>query len=509
MKMTKQLPLFHVIITLLLLFSLPAYSESRAKLSGDFENLSGLFEEVTPFSDASALERSVSPIQFSGRIIGEGRFKVTLQKERRSSGVGKKRFRLFQGEARILKGKKVTRFPLAATVVERDGGVGYRFFVPASENVKRVRAYELRGVVTSAGEKENLKVRRTLRRRTDPRYCGSDHSSSEQFNGDVNPLTDDSAETSATYRVAEVLVEGDTEYFSKVSDGNQELNSIVNIVDAFYKRDLGVTISASVTSTAVPYGWVIDFDENFELDTHQEIRQKHPNTTYDLVYAFTGKQSTNPDLKNLAGMVPGLGNVCVKPTDAIGMVIRFDTNEDSVTFAHEMGHNFNAEHDDAHTNGDAYIMHSGTVSANNYVNEFSSNSKQVIGAFISANGSCLGTGEGSDPGNGGGGGETPGGGDGGGSTGTVFEVDGYVEREGRTKYYVVEAYDEDGNALDGVEINFLFKKRKRRDPSILETQTTAEGYAYVEMTNRGFYGAQTSDGEFETRFKRNRKRKRR
>ncbi|MCB0310587.1 MAG: hypothetical protein KDD42_05100, partial [Bdellovibrionales bacterium] len=218
------------------------------------------------------------------------------------------------------------------------------------------------------------------------------HQKKVRVNGSVSP--------SATFKTVSMIIEGDTEYQSATGNIASAVATIMNGVDAWYKRDLGVAFDLTVESTAQSYSSKITLDSNSEFPLHKEMQQHRPasSRTQYIHYLMTAKP-TQSDVNGLAGVVPDLGTICRDKSNSIGFTIHYadDNKENIITTAHEVGHLFGAEHDDAQTNGNAYIMHSGTVQANSYIDEFSSFSKTQVGNHLNSNPSCLGSGDGSVP----------------------------------------------------------------------------------------------------------------
>ncbi len=461
-------------------------SADSLALRGDLQralSLQGSADESAA-GNGSALHKEITPITVSGHINGAGRYQAKLSLQRKASA--HRSIVLLQGEGSFLGATRAGDTAVAAAFTPRGDTHELRLFLPSGKKMRRktTRVYELTANVAADGAVSNLHLRRSRQRLADAMHCGSDmHSATVPTSGDVH------ASVLKTFKVIDLQVEGDVEFFSKFADPVAELNTVINLADAFYRRDVSMTFSTTVVPTAQPYSSTIQFDSNYELDTHKELRNKYPNRSADLIYVFTGKVPSDPTLQNLAGMVPGLGNVCSQPSDALGMVIRYATTaDDAITFAHEAGHNFNAEHDDSLTGNIGYIMNSGTNSPTSYVDQFSSYSISAINSYVAQNSSCLSETTEEAPENG-----TPP------SSNLTLYV--YKERDGAVQFLVGEAYDGE-TAASGQTLQLVYKKNKKQTSvKVIDSQVTDEsGYVAFEFRKTGLYAIRTTDGASISRF---------
>jgi hypothetical protein len=212
-----------------------------------------------------------------------------------------------------------------------------------------------------------------------------------------------------SYLSFDISTEADFEYFSAHgSRANAKIQAILNQVQTIYKDQLGLTFSlvkqVVMTSRGTRY---TSFNieallENFRGYTES---RKHLGSA-DLYHLFTGKNtffipegSTDEEYAVIG--LAYVGVVCAFADYSYGLSEDFNVALNHITVAHEIGHNFSAQHDAAGT-----IM--GTVlNLSSPPTQFSNFSKSQIGSHVSANSSCLTNSDGSPtpPG-----GNTPGGG---------------------------------------------------------------------------------------------------
>lgn len=187
----------------------------------------------------------------------------------------------------------------------------------------------------------------------------------------------------ATLRVIEISTEADYDYYQIYgSSSNSQIASVMNSAEAIYEAELSLTYSVIrqevITSSADNYP-----SANSEVllyDFRGYTNSANQLGTADVYHLFTGK-----DLNSGVIGLAFTGVVCVEPTYSFGLSQHVSSTIDYITFAHELGHNFNATHD---TSLPASLMY---PAAGPGQTSFSSLSRSEISSFVSSYGSCLST----------------------------------------------------------------------------------------------------------------------
>jgi hypothetical protein len=200
--------------------------------------------------------------------------------------------------------------------------------------------------------------------------CGVEHDVHDLHSVDIT-ATPSNPETTAV-KVAELATEADYEYSQAELDPNARILAIVNAVDAIYRSELNLSLSVTYQ-----HAWTVSSDPYTATDS-SELLYEYTNywsanftQNHDLGHLWTGK--------NLDGSVVGVawvGTVC--GTAKYGLSQRLGSNAYDVPLAaHEIGHNFDASHDDC-TGGKTYIMCPSLISN---ASTFSSQSKSEVSSF--------------------------------------------------------------------------------------------------------------------------------
>ncbi len=194
------------------------------------------------------------------------------------------------------------------------------------------------------------------------------------------------------FRIAEIAIDADWHLYNNYFGRNQ--NALLNDVDSvmaglnvIYERDAVLTYTLTqvvirTSSASNPYttndpGGLLD-QVVAEWNTNQQGVQR------DVAHLWTGR--------NMSGSTIGvafLGTVCTSSGYGADQ-IRFTSNYNSrvALFAHELGHNWNADHCDG--DGDCRIMCSGLGGCNGLGNpiRFGTSAKNQINSFIPSR-SCV------------------------------------------------------------------------------------------------------------------------
>lgn len=212
-------------------------------------------------------------------------------------------------------------------------------------------------------------------------HLGFDMLKSDSFSSAAMPGT--SAGIAANLRELEIATEADLQWVTQAggaSAANNEILSILNLVDGIYRRDLNLTVKVTyqhVWTTSDPYSSVSPIAL---LDSFLAYwNTNYPVTQYprDAAHLFTGK-FTNQGIAYS-------GVVCLSPSYAYGLSGRSATITHLIT-AHEIGHNLNAEHTD-NSGACATSIMNPVISFN--ATSFCETSKSQINIYSTANGRCL------------------------------------------------------------------------------------------------------------------------
>jgi hypothetical protein len=215
-------------------------------------------------------------------------------------------------------------------------------------------------------------------------HCGVELSSSQHASSGM--LLDGSLyEVSATLKQAEIATEADYEYFqahgNNADSANANILSILNGVAGIYQSQLGVTFSVvyqhAWTTSGDPYSGTSSDSLLIQFQNYWEsnVRSAHP---YDVAHLWTGRDLDS----NIVGLAY-ISAVC----SSYGYGLSQDLGSpvyDVPLAAHEIGHNFGANHDVCNSST-SYIMCPSLV-AN--ASTFSPTSVTAIRSFLNS-ASCL------------------------------------------------------------------------------------------------------------------------
>lgn len=152
-----------------------------------------------------------------------------------------------------------------------------------------------------------------------------------------------------------------------------QLNTIIRVVDI-------QTVASSVLAAIDPHGdgGCSSLDPYCLLDQFTEYENSNQSSSHDLSHLFTGRE--------LNGATVGLaflGVVCDFPSAKYGLTqVRNFEGVTSLIFAHEIGHNFGADHDSATPS-----LMSPFIDSDN--NSFSAFSLNEINTYLGSSGSCV------------------------------------------------------------------------------------------------------------------------
>ncbi len=198
-----------------------------------------------------------------------------------------------------------------------------------------------------------------------------------------------SENTGEALKQAEIATDADFEYFQIFGGNtNTQIQGIINQVDGIYQTDHSVTLTMTFqnvyTTSSDPY---TSSNASTLLSQFRSFwNANHGGVNRDLAHLFTGR--------NVDGGIIGIayvGVVCNDPAFSYGLSQNYSLM--TKLTAHEIGHNFDALHDDEVTppggvcNGSGPIMCSFIQS--NGSNAFSSRSRTDIANHVNAHSNCL------------------------------------------------------------------------------------------------------------------------
>ncbi len=349
--------------------------------------------------------RQVDPITIKGFVPGQGWVSVSLGKEWVNSAsrsfVNKAgetvkdpavAFHL-QGTLRIGRQKAsgaVESIPVAASIfretnkdrvevffqgVSRKGGISsrsYRLIAHLPNHAERDRQQTLAGKIISAPTRGLAN------------FCEHPVGAGATAASRAQPAV----ALGATLRVLELATDADEKWFAQFgAESNTRIAQIVNIVNAIYERDLLLTISL--------------VDQKF-YEGPTSPYTEDPNdfqTDVDLLEAFGANvlagRLADADVYHLfagndgfsANGLAYVGTACGFAGNLQTGFSKTDLRFAVIIFAHEVGHNLSAVHDEA----DADFIMNGEATEDRRA-EFSPLSKETIANFVRISGSCLASG---------------------------------------------------------------------------------------------------------------------
>lgn len=197
----------------------------------------------------------------------------------------------------------------------------------------------------------------------------------------------------AAIKICEIAIDADLAYYnrfgSSTTNVQNQITSIMNAVGVIYRRDVEIdyTITTVIVRTTALYNWGGTL--NTLLTAFQNHwTANHTNIVRDTAHLFTGEGTFSGTIG-----LAYVGAICT--TFGYGVSMAYDSNLATNTglIAHELGHNWNANHCDA--SPPCNIMCAGLGGCSGNVTSFDAGSAATIVAFKNSC-TCL-----SDPGTGG------------------------------------------------------------------------------------------------------------
>lgn len=209
------------------------------------------------------------------------------------------------------------------------------FLENLAEIESRLTSHSLEGYSAILGKKENLSVLVDIRDMDSSGTCALHNSqltASQTYSSFVQDLK---TATSSAGKEIKISLVADTEFVGSTSRATATLEMLeyLNIADGIFSNQLGVSISVEDITELSDNGDFIETDPQALLFKFRDEGTPNPG----LRHLFTGK--------NLDGSTVGIayvGALCNK--FAVGLTQRVGSLT-SIVFAHELGHNFGAPHD--------------------------------------------------------------------------------------------------------------------------------------------------------------------
>jgi hypothetical protein len=204
----------------------------------------------------------------------------------------------------------------------------------------------------------------------------------------VASKAEESAAVAATY-VVQLATEADNEYVTALGSAqaaNSEILSIVNQVDGVYQAELGIDFQVVLQNSyagADPYTNATS-SSTILNEFRNRWNSAMTGVARDVAHLWTGK-----DMDGSTIGIAWVGVVCNAPTYSYGVSQRFTgTPQKYILSAHELGHNFDADHSDGQSGCSNTVM--GSSVGNGF--SFCTFSRNQITSHVNANSSCLGSG---------------------------------------------------------------------------------------------------------------------
>ncbi len=389
-------PLLVLVLVLVAFTATHAFGAPRevALYTAGFKNVIESHRKVAA-SGAKRLEE-IDPVSMRASIPNEGRLNLNFTTRRNKNWVsyftGPKGREIDSTNPILLRGKIFlgnSRSPVSQGDLPIVGSLiphgNYLNLKITFEGRRRAgtsgqRIYTVRTRVNpKTGKVSKAHVSSIPRRVAQIRACGSEAVHDLQISkntvlesGDVSAMAD---------RLAQISTDADPQWYSTYgSSSNSEIAATLDAIEVIYKRDFGIQfdiVQQNVFQSSSPYTGTDSSSVLSQFRTYTNTN-RHLGTA-DLYHLFTGRTFDS----YVAG-IAYVGVVCASPSYSYGTSENLGRALNIVVAAHELGHNFGAQHD----TGGGYIM---SPSASSGLSQFSTQSKTQVAAHVGTYNSCLGT----------------------------------------------------------------------------------------------------------------------
>lgn len=299
---------------------------------------------------------SIAPIKTSIKIRGLGLVHIILNRERKFNTNTASKY--YQGRAKITR----DTFPVAASEINGILSVTLPGKITGSRK-SRQRIYKIRYL------KDLVKISSVPSSAISKNGCAEEsHVVSAISSAEVKSL----AQQLEAVKVATISTYTDAEWRQTYGVyANDEIVSIINAAESIYNNQLGIRFRIISQE---------NFDD-FETNPGQMLSNFRNSITgkssANIKHLFTGK-----DMNGSTVGIAFIGAVCYSPEYAFGITQNYGILTSNI-FAHEIGHNFGAQHDYA---GLGTVMYP-SISFGSI--QFSDTSLYQINSFLNYFGSCL------------------------------------------------------------------------------------------------------------------------
>lgn len=369
---------------------------NRIKVSGNF---AGFAKQISGNLEASVKNQTVKSgssyyipeIRISTSVRGIGRVKLTFDRKRKTTAqkVGfisannsyadKIDISLFKGSVT----NKNRRTPASGSIYKNRNGkrilllnFAGRRFGKSKEN-----AYSLEVDLNNFASVKTAKLSKSPISRE--MSCGAGATIVNNW-GLVQNLDEVSVMDTANRKILEIRLFADQEWFTRFgSDSNAQMLTFLNSAETIYEEQLSVIfdVISAETYTSNPGTLNTTASETLLENFGAILAADVVRSTADILHLFSGK-----DLDGSTLGIAYIGSVCFSagPEFKTGLSQYHTASSTYLIFAHELGHNFGADHDSA-TLPQTLMFPSLNLSAN----RFSASSVADINGYITSNGACL------------------------------------------------------------------------------------------------------------------------